>query len=220
MKIKPVLQKYKPYLSLICGRLYYKLAFLALTIVLSRVWEKADYGYYASKVGTWAVVDTLISIGMGISVPKLLVVYKSIREVLIREAIVISILISLAALISISAIGLILSYTLQVDFDILDIAIICLSLTYGISVVLQCAYRVLGKISYDYMVSYISGSFIIVLALISFFFNMSPMVSVVSRILFFGLTNAYLIIKILKLYPLKKKYNRKFRDSRAVNALS
>ena len=214
-----ILQKNKPYLLLISGRVYYRLAFLALTIVLSTVWVKGDFGYYAAKMGTWIIIDTILGAGMGISIPKLLVLHKPLKELIVRGTILLASLASLAIVIAISAIGFLLANTIHVDFDILDVLIICSLLSYSISTVLQGIYRVLGKVSYDYFVSYILGSIILLLALFSFFVSMSPITNVIYRTLFFILTDIYLVYKILKLFPLQKKYSRKFYKTTVIRLI-
>lgn len=203
----------KPYLLLFIGRFYYRLAFLALTLVLSSVWERADFGFYASKMGTWILIDTIIISGMGKSLPKLLTNYKRLREIIIREAILIAILGSLIIVAIISAVGLLLSHTVDVGFDMLDIIVIVSLLVYSISTVMQCILRVMGNVSYDYAISFILGSLILGFAGFSFFVEMAPATNVAIRTLFFIPVNVVAARTILKLYPIKRKYGRKLHKT-------
>jgi O-antigen/teichoic acid export membrane protein len=206
-------------LLLVSGRIYYRLAFLVLTIVLSAVWGKSEFGYYASKMGTWVIIDSILGFGMGISISKLLVLHQSLKEILIRGAILVIVCANLTIIGVISAICLPLSAAFNVDFDMLDIIIICSISTYGISTVFQCIFRVLGKVSYDYIISYITGSFILLLAFISYFIDMSPLSNVIFRALFFVLIDIFMVYKIIKFYPLKKKYNRSFYKTSVVRII-
>jgi len=211
-KLISALKKHKSYLLLFLGRLYYRLAFLALTLVLSVVWERGDFGYYAAKMGTWILIDTLLISGMGVSIPKLLTRYSLLKTVLIRQSILITLLISVVVISVVSVIGVLLSHYLRIDFDMLDIMIICSLLAYAFCAVLQCIFRVVGKISYDYTASFVSGSFMVILAIFSFFFEMSPMTNVMFRLLYFIIINIYLTIKIFKLFPLDRKYSRRIYE--------
>ena len=199
----------KSFVLLFFGRFYYRIAFLILTLVLSTIWEKGVFGHYATKMGTWLIIDTIISSGMGASIPKLLVRYKSLQEVLIRQAMLVAVFISFVIICITSAVGLLLSRTFNVGFDMLDIMVICSLLAFSTSSVLQSIYRVLGRVSRDYTISFLLGSFILLLALISFFVEMSPMTNVAVRVLLFVVVDICVAYQILTLYPLKKKYGFK-----------
>jgi len=211
--ILKMLKKYKsylPYLMLIAGRAYFRLANLVLTAVLYHVWAKSIYGDYYSKIGIWFVIEPILCVGMGKCALKLLSVYKFLREILIREIILVSIAMSFIIIGITFILGHLLFRSLGAGFNVLDIMIILSSLVYGFSVTLQCISRAIGKNHYDYTVSFVLGSFVIVLALINIFGSMTPLAILWARTIFFAAISLCLAIIILKLYPMKRKYNRKF----------
>lgn len=155
---------YKKILILISGRIFSRLSFYLLNIVLFYVWDKSMYGEYAARTSIWNILQPMLSIGITKCSLKLLPIYKK-AKVSILESILI---------VSASYIGLVLlGFTLNLipcisqktHLDLMDMLIGVSSLLCGFCYAIQGIGRAIGNNKYDYRISVILGCTIFTLAI-------------------------------------------------------
>ncbi len=201
--------KNKDIFLLIGSRIYYRLAFLILNITLFYVWESQIYGNYVAKVGTWAVLQPLVAIGIGKCALKLLTLYERLKGHLLRDIIRISIVISLIMNLLVIAFNVIWKSIFKVPLDVLDISIGFYSTLVGYSLALQSIGRGLKRNIYDYGLSLVLGTLVLLLCFINLLRPVTPIQLVLLLIAIFLAANSVSLHQLLKAYPAKKPIGRR-----------
>jgi len=205
--------KHHEMLRLIGSRIYYRLAFLLLNITLFYGWDAQVYGSYGAKVGTWAVLQPLLAVGIGKCALKLLTVHEKLRAWLLREMIKASVIIIFLMNCIVISFNLIWKSMFHAPWDYLDILIGFYSTLGGFSLALQSIGRGLNKDLHDYGVSLVLGSAALVLSLavLTQTITITPLSLVILLIFLYLGVNLGSLVQLLRQVPLNRSLAKKPR---------
>lgn len=198
-------------LRLLGSRIYYRLAFLVLNIVLFYRWAPEVYGSYGAKMGTWSVLQPLLAVGIGKCALKLLTIHEKLRAWLLRELVKAALWLTLLMNGIVLAFNLIWGAIFRAPFDHLDVLIGFYSTLGGCSLALQSLGRGLNEDFHDYGVSLILGTAALVLALAVAMKPMAPMVLVILLICLYLGVNGRSLYQLLKAFPTHGRLGNKGR---------